>query len=128
MRNKKDKKSMKTYKMTVSIQLNHADSPPLLNSTVSKLLLFLSPPRLHVLLHQCLCLINFALFSLNLLLKLVINLFLGSLVFILEALLLNICTILPNCSYLILLVMFQIDLNIRLFVNLSCRLNASLLK
>ena len=128
MRNKKDKKSIKTYKMTMSFKLNHADSPPLLNSTVSKLLLFLSPLRFHVLLHQGLCLINFALFSLNLLLKLVINLFLGSLVFILEALLLNICTILPNCSYLILLVMFQIDLNIRLFVNLSCRLNASLLK
>ena len=63
MRNKKDKKSIKTYKMTMSFKLNHADSPPLLNSTVSKLLLFLSPLRFHVLLHQGLCLINFALFK-----------------------------------------------------------------
>ena len=75
MRNKKDKRSIKTYKMTVSIQLNHADSTPLLNSTVSEPLLFLSPLRFHVLLRQCLCLINFVLFPLNLLLKLVINLF-----------------------------------------------------
>ena len=27
---------MKTYKMTVSFKLNHADFPPLLNSTASK--------------------------------------------------------------------------------------------
>ena len=35
--NKKHNQFIKTYKMTVSFKLNHADFPPLLNSTVSKL-------------------------------------------------------------------------------------------
>ena len=42
MTNKKHNLFMKTYKMGVSFKLNHADNPPLLNSTVSKPASFVS--------------------------------------------------------------------------------------
>ena len=80
MANKKYNQLMKTYKMAVSIKLKYAAFPPLLNCTVAGLFL-LVPPRFHVLLHQGLFSKKLMLFHLNLLLKLVINLFLGPLVF-----------------------------------------------
>ena len=42
MSNKKHNQFMKTYKMAVYFKLNHADFPPFLNSTVSKLVSFVS--------------------------------------------------------------------------------------
>ena len=83
MSNKKH--NQKTYKMAASYKPNHADFPLLLNSTVSKpvsyvssLLSFTSASR------------SFSNkvkdISLSLLLKTVINLFLGSLAFVLETL------------------------------------------
>ena len=42
MSNKKYNQFMKTYKMAASFKLNHADFPPLLNSTVSKPVSFFS--------------------------------------------------------------------------------------
>ena len=80
MTNKKHNQLMKTYQMAVSIKLKYAAFPPLLNCTVADLFL-LVPPRFHVLLHQGLFSKKLMLFHLNLLLKLVINLFLGPLVF-----------------------------------------------
>ena len=87
MKNKKQNHSMKTYKMAVPFKLNHADIPPLF----------------HILLHESLFPIKLVFFRLNFLLKLVMNLFLGPLAFVMETLLLSIFTILPNRSYLILL-------------------------
>ena len=68
---------------------------------------------------------NVSALSFDLLLKL--NLLLGLVAFVLETLLLSIYIILPNRSYLIFLVTFQLNSKITLFVNLSYRLNPSLL-
>ena len=59
----------------------------------------------HLQLYQGLFPIKSGLFHLSLLLKLIINLFLGPLTFVLETLFLSIYTILPNCLHLILLVL-----------------------
>ena len=78
MSNKKHKQFIKTYKMAAFFKLNHADFPPLLKSTVSSLfLMFLL--RFHLQLHQGLFPTELGLFHSTLSLKLVINLFLGSL-------------------------------------------------
>ena len=66
------------------------------------------------------------LFHLNLLLNVVVNLFLVLLAFVLETLLLSIYTILPNRSYLILFLTFQLNVNVTLFAYLSYRLKPSL--
>ena len=96
--------------------------------TLLSLSLFLMFPLcFHLQLHQGLFPIKLGLFHLSFLLKLVINLFLGPFTFVLETLLLSIYTILPNHSHLILLVTFQLNSNIMLFVNLSCHLNLLLL-
>ena len=112
---------IKSYKMAASFKLDQADFLPLLTLSLSLFLMF--PFLFHLQLHQGLFPINLGLFHLSLLLKLVIKLFLGPLGFSPETLLLRIYTILPNRSHLILLVTFQLNSNITLFVELSCRLN-----
>ena len=81
----------------------------------------------HVLLHQGLFPIKFVLFHLHLLLKLVINLLRSVTRFSPGNFALSIYTILSKRLYLILLVMFQLNSNITLFVNLSYRFSPSLL-
>ena len=88
-------------------------------------LFLLFPLGFQLLLHQGLFSSNVSALSFDLLLKL--NLLLGLVAFVLETLLLSIYIILPNRSYLIFLVTFQLNSKITLFVNLSYRLNPSLL-
>ena len=88
---------------------------------------FLFPLYFHILLHQGLFSIKFVLFHLHLLLKLVINLLRSVTRFSPGNFALSIYTILSKRLYLILLVMFQLNSNITLFVNLSYRFSPSLL-
>ena len=74
-----------TYEMAVSFKLNHADFPPLLSSTVSKLVSSVFSWLAGTTISRYFSYKVF--FHLNLLLKLVINLFLVSPVFLLETLL-----------------------------------------
>ena len=112
MSSKKHNQFIKTYKMAASFKLNHADFPPLLNFTVSMPVSYVSSSLSFLPLHQGLFPIKLGIFHLSLLLKLVINLFLGPLAFVPETLLLGIYTILPNGSHLILLVKFQLNSNV----------------
>ena len=112
--------------MSVSFKLRNADFIPLPKSTVSKpvssffaSLPIITEPRSFT---DIWCF-----FYLNLFLSLFINLFLGLLGFFVETLLQRFCTILHNCWCLILLATFQLNSDTPLFVNLSCRLNPSLL-
>ena len=125
--NKKHNQFIKTYKMAVSFKLNHADFPTLLNSTVSKPVSSVSSSLSCTTASRSFSNKVTAISFLSLVLKLVINLFLGPLAFILETLFLSIYTILPNRLHLILLLTFQLNSNITLFLNLSCRLNPLLL-
>ena len=123
MTNKEHNQFMKTYKMASSfVALIFLHYLILLCLSLELLFLFC----FYVPLHQDLFLRKLVLFHLNLFLELLINLILGPFSFFLETLL-SIYTILPNPSYLILLVTFQLKSNITLFGNLSCRLNPSLL-
>ena len=122
MSNKKHNQFIKTYKMAASFKLNHADFPPLLNSTVSKPVSYVSSSLSFTTVSRSFS-NKVRAISFKSLTKLILNLFLGPLAFFLETLLLSIYTILPNRSNLMLLVTFQLNSNITLFVKLSCHLN-----
>ena len=124
---KKHNQFIKTYKMAVSFKLDHADFPPLFNSTVSEPVSSVSSSLSCTTASRSFSNKVTAISFLSLVLKLVIYLFLGPLAFILETLFLSIYTILPNRLHLILLLTFQLNSNITLFLNLSCRLNPLLL-
>ena len=124
---KKHNQFIKTYKMAVSFKLDHADFPPLFNSTVSEPVSSVSSSLSCTTASRSFSNKVTAISFFSLVLKLVIYLFLGPLAFILETLLLSIYTILPNRLHLILLLTFQLNSNITLFLNLSCRLNPLLL-
>ena len=98
---------MKTYKMAVSFKLNHADFLPLLNSTVFKPVSFVSS--------SLSCTTASRSFSNKV----------SSISF--KSLTKASNKPFPWTTHLILLVTFQLNSNIKLFVNLLCRLNSSIL-
>ena len=126
MSNKKRNQFIKTYKIDVSFKLNRADFPPLLNSTVYMPVFSVSSSLSFTTAAKCF-LNKVRAISFKSLTKASNKLFLGPLAFVLETFLLSIYTILPNHLSLILLVTFQLNSNITLFVILSCPLNPLLL-
>ena len=122
MSSKKYNQFIKTYKMAASFKLNHADFPPLLNSAVSKPFSYVSP-----LLSLTTASRSFSnrvrAISFISLTKASNKPFPRVTHFVLEFLLLRIYTILPNRSHSTLLVTFQANSNVTLFVKLSCRFN-----
>ena len=126
MTNKKHNEFMKTYKMAVFFKLNHADFPPLPNSTDSKFVSSASSSLSCTTVSRSFSNKVSAL-SFKSLTNASNKSFPRTTHFCSEILLISIYTILPNRSYLILLVTFQLNSKITLFVDLSCRLNASLL-
>ena len=115
-----------TCKMSVSFKSNHNDFPSLLNSTDSK------PVSSVFSLLSCTVISRYVSnkvsgLSFKSLTKASHKPFPSATRFSPGNFALSIYTVLPNRSYLILLVTFQLNSNITLFVNMSFRFNPSLL-
>ena len=111
MRHRKHNQFMKTYKMSVSFNLNNAGFPPLHNSIVSKPVSPVSPSlsctTVWRAFYDKVSALSFKSLSYaSMLLPRATHHF-----FFLETLLLSICTNLHNPSCLILLIIFQLDSN-----------------
>ena len=126
MTNKKHNQFTKTYKMAVSFKLNHTDFTPLLNSTVSKPVSSVSFSL------SCTTASRFfsnkvSALSFKSRTKASNKSFPGATRFCPGNFALKHLQDPSNRSYLILLITFQLNSNIKLFVNLLCRLNSLLL-
>ena len=124
MLNKKHNQFIKTYKRAASFKLNHADFPPLLNSTVSKLVSYV-PSSLSTASRSFYNIVRAI--SFKSLTKASNKPFPRATRFCPGNFVPKHFLIHPNRSHLILLVTFQLNSNITLIVNLSCRLNPLLL-
>ena len=120
MSNKKHNQFIKTYKMAASFKLNHADFPPLLNSTVSKPVSY-APSSLSTASRSFSNIVRAI--SFKSLTKASKKPFPRATRFCPGNFVPKHFLIHPNRSHLILLVTFQLNSNITLFVKLSPRLN-----